>query len=77
MLCRPTINLPGRRRGKAAEFPDNERTAVLVGRGILVPVNPIEGPASDDFWKSADSWENHPEWFELTATEDPDAVLSA
>lgn len=35
---RSTINIPECKRGETVELPDNPRTAVLVGEGILVPV---------------------------------------
>lgn len=35
---RSTINLPGQPRGQVGSWPDSPRTAVLVGQGILVPV---------------------------------------
>lgn len=59
---RATVNLPGQPRGAVAPWPDSPRTAVLIGQGILVPVEralteplpdpeppatlPLEGPAS-------------------------------
>lgn len=34
---RSTVNLPGQPRNTVASWPDSPRTAVLVGKGILIP----------------------------------------
>ncbi len=45
---RATVNLPGQPLGTVRSHPDSPRTAVLVGQGILVPVEKALTEPFDD-----------------------------
>lgn len=73
MEYRPTVNLPGVKRGETAWFPETPRTAILVQQGILIPVKRREGfepPVVDEETVTA-AWDDPPLHMPVTTSSGP------